>query len=99
MSKMKRAIEKFQIDIKMKRLALHFKRELENVRKKSPVDVKSLDSSPVSYTHLDVYKRQVRIAAGGVSGAGRYQLLPVCHLCEAVAHSVVSHGGWQPLQG
>ena len=45
MSKMKRAIEKFQIDIKMKRLDLHFKRELENVRKKSPVEVKSLDSS------------------------------------------------------
>lgn len=45
MSKMKRAIEKFQIDIKMKRLDLHFKRELENVREKSPVEVKSLDSS------------------------------------------------------
>ena len=43
MSKMKRAIEKFQIDIKMKRLDLHFKRELENVREKSPVEVKSLE--------------------------------------------------------
>ena len=45
MSKMKRAIEKFQIDIKMKRLDLHIKRELENLREKSPVEVKSLDSS------------------------------------------------------
>ena len=45
MSKMKRSIEKFQIDIKMKRLDFHFKRELENFRKKSPVEVKSLDPS------------------------------------------------------
>lgn len=33
MSKMKRAIEKFQIDIKMKRLDLHFKRELQRCTK------------------------------------------------------------------
>ena len=28
---------------------------------------------------------------------GRYQLLPVRHLCEAAAHPAVSHGGRQPL--
>ena len=45
MSKMKMAIGKFQVDIKMKRLDLHFKKELEKVRKKSPIKMKSLDSS------------------------------------------------------
>ena len=45
------------------------------------------------------YELLSRIAAGGLSGAGRYQLLPVCHLCEAATHSSVSHGGRQPLQG
>ena len=45
MSKIKRAIGRLQLDIKMKRLDLHFKRELENVRKKSPIEVKSLDPS------------------------------------------------------
>ena len=29
-------------------------------------------SSPVSYTHLDVYKRQAGHSAGGQTGAGAY---------------------------
>lgn len=37
MSKIKRAIGRLQLDIKMKRLDLHFKRELENVRKSHPL--------------------------------------------------------------